>query len=88
MTHFPDATKHIDVRFHYVCDLIEQKRIDIIWVPTDENSADMFTKNLGHIKFEKFRSMLSPAGLRSYLGLQKSELEFQLISSNIFIHFF
>jgi hypothetical protein len=58
-------TKHIDVRFHYVCDLIEQKRIDIVWVPTDENSADMFTKNLGHIKFEKFRCML---GLEFYLS--------------------
>ena len=56
-------TKHIDVRFHYVRDLIEQKRIDIVWVPTDENSADMFTKNLGHIKFEKFRGML---GLEFY----------------------
>ena len=56
-------TKHIDVRYHYVRDLLEQKRIDTIWVPTDDNPADMFTKNLGHIKFEKFRSML---GLEFY----------------------
>jgi transposase InsO family protein len=56
-------TKHIDVRFHYVRDLIEQKRIDVVWVPTDDNPADMFTKNLGHIKFEKFRGML---GLEFY----------------------
>ena len=56
-------TKHIDVRFHYMRDLIEQKRVDIVWVPTDENSTDMFTKNLGHIKFEKFRGML---GLEFY----------------------
>jgi len=58
-------TKHIDVRFHYVHDLIEQKRIDVVWVPTDGNSADIFTKNLGYIKFEKFRSML---GLEFYLS--------------------
>jgi len=25
------CTKHIDVRFHYVRDLIEQKRIDVVW---------------------------------------------------------
>ena len=56
-------TKHIDVRYHYVRDLLEQKRIDTIWVPTNDNPADMFTKNLGHIKFEKFRSML---GLEFY----------------------
>jgi len=58
-------TKHIDVRFHYMRDLIEQKQIDVVWVPTDENSADIFTKNLGYIKFEKFRSML---GLEFYLS--------------------
>jgi hypothetical protein len=29
-------TKHIDVWFHYVCDLIEQKQIDIVWVPTND----------------------------------------------------
>jgi len=57
------CTKHIDVRFHYVRDLIEQKRIDVVWIPTDENSTDIFTKNLGYIKFEKFRSML---GLEFY----------------------
>jgi hypothetical protein len=56
-------TKHIDVRYHYVRDLLEQKRIDIVWVPTDDNIADMFTKNLGHIKFVKFRSKL---GLEFY----------------------
>ena len=56
-------TKHIDVRYHYVRDLIEQKHIEIFWVPTEDNPADMFTKNLGHIKFLKFRSML---GLEFY----------------------
>jgi hypothetical protein len=56
-------TKHIDVRYHYVRDLIEQKRVEVVWVPTDDNPADMFTKNLGHVKFLKFRSML---GLEFY----------------------
>ena len=56
-------TKHIDVRYHYVRDLVESRRIEIFWVPTDENPADMFTKNLGHVKFMKFRKML---GLEIY----------------------
>ena len=55
--------QNLHLLMHYVRDLIEQKRIEIVWVPTDDNSADMFTKNLGHIKFEKFRSML---GLEFY----------------------
>jgi hypothetical protein len=56
-------TKHIDVRYHYVCDCLEDKKVDLMWVPTDENPADMLTKNLGHVKFLKFRSML---GLEFY----------------------
>ncbi len=51
-------TKQIDVWFHYMCDLIEQKRIDVVWIPSDENSADLFTKNLGHIKFESSEECL------------------------------
>ena len=56
-------TKHIDVHYHYVRDQIELKRIELVWVPTDENPEDMFTKNLDHAKFIKFRSML---GLEFY----------------------
>ena len=37
------CTKHIEVWCHYDRDLIEQKQIDIEWVSTDENSANMFT---------------------------------------------
>ena len=56
-------TKHIDVRYHHIRDQIENKRVEVVWVPTDENPADMFTKNLDHVKFTKFRSML---GLEFY----------------------
>ena len=56
-------TKHIDVRYHYIRECVEEGKVELFWVPTDENPADMFTKNLGHVKFLKFRSML---GLEFY----------------------
>jgi len=56
-------TKHIDVRYHYIRECVEDGKVELFWVPTDENPADMFTKNLGHVKFLQFRSML---GLEFY----------------------
>jgi hypothetical protein len=38
----------------------EKKRRDVLFVtvPTEDNTADIFTKNLGHLKFEKFKQQL------------------------------
>ena len=45
-------TKHIDVRFHYIREMIEQGMLEIIFVPTYSNIADIFTKN---VSLEKFK---------------------------------
>ena len=37
-------TKHIDVRYHFVRDVVEECRISLTKVHTDENPADMLTK--------------------------------------------
>ena len=39
--------KHIDVRVHYIRDLVRQKLIDVKYVETDGNDADIFTKPVG-----------------------------------------
>lgn len=51
-------SKHIDIRYHYIRDVQEQGLVKVEYVRTDENIADIFTKNLGRVKFEKFRQML------------------------------
>ena len=56
-------SKHIDIQYHYVRQLIEEKKIDLFFVEGAENPADLFTKNLGIVKFEKLRSQL---GLEFY----------------------
>ena len=38
--------KHIDIRHHYIRDLIRAGTIDIEQVPSEENLADLFTKPL------------------------------------------
>jgi hypothetical protein len=39
-------TKHIDVRHHFIRQLVEGKALSIQYVPTADNRSDVFTKNL------------------------------------------
>ena len=51
-------SKHIDIHYHYIRELVEDKKVEVFYISTDENPADLFTKNLGRVKFLKFREML------------------------------
>ena len=55
--------KHIDIRYHYVREVIQQRQVELFFISGAENPADMFTKNLGRSKFTQFRSTL---GLEIY----------------------
>jgi hypothetical protein len=50
--------KHIDVRYHFVRELLEDGIIQINYVKSEENVADIFTKNLGEQLFEKHQNWL------------------------------
>jgi hypothetical protein len=53
-----DRTKHIEVRHRKVQELVESREIEITWVPTDEQRADIFTKPLPQPAFTKFKTQL------------------------------
>ena len=50
--------KHIDIRFHYVREVVQQCKVELFFINGSDNPADMFTKNLGHTKFTQFRATL------------------------------
>lgn len=56
-------TKHIDLCYHYIRECIADKKVDLFFIDGASNPADMFTKNLGHEKFLRFREQL---GLEFY----------------------
>lgn len=51
--------KHIDVKLHFVLDLIKENVIEVKYVCTSDQLADIFTKALSHERFSKFVSMLN-----------------------------
>jgi len=51
-------TKHVDVKYFACRDDVRHHRVEIHRIATDENPADLFTKPLKRIKFEKFRAMM------------------------------
>ena len=50
--------KHVDIRYHFIREYVESKRVNIVYISTDEMIADILTKPLGRTKFELFRNQL------------------------------
>ena len=51
-------TKHINIHYHYICELVVAKEVNLQFMPGEMNPADMFTKNLQKIKFTQFWNQL------------------------------
>jgi hypothetical protein len=45
-------SKHIDLKYHYVRNLVLEKMIHIEYVPTQENNADVLTKGLQRVRHQ------------------------------------
>lgn len=56
---FHQRTKHMDVRFFFVRDAQQEKKINISYIETESQLADIFTKALAAPRFEKLRDDLN-----------------------------
>jgi hypothetical protein len=50
-----ERSKHIDVRFHYIRECVEEGMIKVQHVNTNDQLADILTKSLGKQKFIEMR---------------------------------
>jgi hypothetical protein len=55
---FHDRSKHIDVRFHFIRECVEDGKLDIEHVRTEEKIADILTKPLARERFCELREKI------------------------------
>lgn len=55
---YHDRSKHIDTRYHYIRESVENGRIIVEHVASEEQLADILTKPLGRVKFIEMRSKI------------------------------
>ena len=55
---FHAKTKHIEVKFHFIRDMLEDKRLHLVKVHTDDNPANLLTKGLPPKRFAHYWSMM------------------------------
>ena len=51
-------TKYIDIRYHFIRDLVEEKVISLEHISTENQLVDLFTKSLDTLRFEFLRKSL------------------------------
>ena len=56
----PQRTKHIDIRYHFIRFDLEEGIIDLTYIPSGENVADLFTKPLSGPKLATFAMIHGP----------------------------
>jgi hypothetical protein len=55
---FHERTNHIDIKYHYVREVIAEGRLKIPKISTHDNPADMMTKHIHVAKFELYSSLV------------------------------
>ncbi|MCO5597754.1 hypothetical protein L7F22_051835 [Adiantum nelumboides] len=55
---FHSRLKHIDVRYHFSRECVANKSLDLVKIPTSENTADALTKSLSSHQFQHCRELM------------------------------
>ena len=55
---FHNRSKHIETKFHFIRTCLEEKKMELDFISSENQLADLFTKSLGRLKFEELRQRL------------------------------
>ena len=55
---FHDKSKHIEIKYHSIKDMVQKGAVKLQYVAKDEQIADVLTKPLARVKFEYFTEKL------------------------------
>jgi ATP sulfurylase len=52
---FHDKSKHIEIKYHYIRDMVRRGVVELRYISIDEQIVDILTKPLSRVKYEYFR---------------------------------
>ena len=55
---FHDKSKHIEIKFQYIHDMVEKGVVKLQYIATDEQVMNVLTKSLSKVKFVYFKDKL------------------------------
>ena len=55
---FHDKSKHIEIKYHYIKDMVQRGAVKLQYVATEEQIDDVLMKPLDRVKFEYLREKL------------------------------
>lgn len=61
--HLTKKSHHVAREFHYVNEQIYDKVLDVVWIDSAHQKADIMTKPLGHILFKFFKELIGMGGV-------------------------
>ena len=53
-----ERTKHIDIKYHFIHDEVSSGRVQLQWIPTTEQLADILTKPLARVQHTQLRDAI------------------------------
>ena len=54
-----ERTKHFDIKYHWLRDKVKSKDVELKYISTHDQLADIFTKSLGERQHTKLRGLLT-----------------------------
>ncbi|GJW02844.1 retrovirus-related pol polyprotein from transposon TNT 1-94 [Tanacetum coccineum] len=76
-------SKHIDIRFHFIKEHVENGVIKLYFVNTEYQLADICTKDLGR---ERIKFLINKLGMRSFTSETLKQLADELMNSGGILH--
>ena len=55
---FHDKSKHIEIKYHFIRDMVQREAVKLQYVATEEQISYVLTNSLVRLKFEYFRERL------------------------------
>jgi hypothetical protein len=53
-----DKSKHIDIKYHFIREAVKEKRVEMKWVSTKQQLADILTKGVKEADFTRIRDVI------------------------------